>query len=102
MIGQLPLSLLFPPSLGPIAATARAELLAEWLSRRLVRPVAVEVARDYADMEKRLIERSVDLAWVPPALCARVVDSVPAIFVAVRRGLASFRSALVVRRRDIT
>ena len=97
-----PLTLLFPPSLGAIAATARAELLAEWLSKRFDRRVIVEVAASYEELEARLLQRAVDLAWAPPVLCARIVDSVPAVFTAVRRGSASFRSGLVARRRDVS
>jgi phosphonate transport system substrate-binding protein len=96
------LSLLFPPSLGPVTAGARAETLAHWLSQRLSRPVAVEVAESYGDLQRRVEGREVDLAWAPPTICARVIDSVPAIFAVVRRGAANFRAALVVRRGEIT
>lgn len=95
------LSLLFPPSLGPVTAVARAETLAHWLSSQLGRPVAVEVAGNYAQLQRRIEEGDVDLAWAPPTICAKVIDHVPGVFAAVRRGGASFRAALIVRKGEI-
>ena len=95
------LSLLFPPSLGPVTAGARAEPLAHWLSSRLRRPVAVEVASSYGELQRRVEEREVDLAWAPPTICARVIGRAPGVFAAVRRGGASFRAALIVRKGEI-
>jgi phosphonate transport system substrate-binding protein len=91
------LVLLFPPSLGHIAASARAELLAEWLGQRLAQDVEVLVASDYAQLERSIAEARVDLAWAPPAVCARVAEQAFAIFKAVRGGQSEYRAALVSR-----
>ena len=95
------LVLLFPPSLGHIAASARAEVLGEWLGKRLQSAVEVRVADDYAQLERSIAEASVDLAWAPPAVCARVHEKAVAIFKAVRGGRSEYRAALVSRSHRI-
>jgi phosphonate transport system substrate-binding protein len=95
------LVLLFPPSLGHIAASARAELLGEWLGQRLHQEVEVRVAQDYAQLEQSITEAGVDLAWAPPAVCARIASQVHAIFKAVRGGQSEYRAALVSRSHRI-
>lgn len=91
------LSLLFPPSLGHIAASARAELLAQWFERHLRMRVEIAVAPDYATMRTAILRREVDLAWAPPIVCAAVQRSSLAILKAVRGHGSSYRAALVVR-----
>ncbi len=89
--------LLFPPSLGHIAASARAEMLGQWLGKRLDAEVEVRVADDYAQLERSIADGQVDLAWAPPAVCARVESNALAIFKAVRGGRSDYRAALVSR-----
>ncbi len=89
--------LLFPPSLGELKATARAELLAKSLARRLGQEVQVEVARTYEELEKRVLADEVELAWAPPLLCARVEPTARGILKAIRHGRASYRAAFVGR-----
>jgi two-component system, NtrC family, sensor kinase len=96
----VPLTLLFPPSLGRIRASTRAELLAESLTRRLGTQVTVAVADSYRALERSVLEQEVDLAWAPPSICARAEPVARAILKAVRRGRSTYRAALVTRVRD--
>ena len=96
------LRLLIPPTLAEAKIRARAELLSTSLTARLKQPVHVEAPKDYAEMEDRIISGQAELAWLPPRLCARVLPSVRAIFRTVRRGGSTFRSAMVVRKDEIT
>ncbi len=89
--------LLFAPSLGELRASARAELLAGSLQRRLGEPVKVEVAKSYEELEKRLIADEIHIAWAPPMLCAKAEPTARAILKAIRNGRSSYRSALVCR-----
>lgn len=89
---------MFPPSLGHIAASARAELLTQWFLRHLGAEVTIEVARDYETLRSAIIEGHIDLAWAPPIVCAAVQRSSLAILKAIRGGRSAYRSALIVRR----
>lgn len=91
------LSLLFPPSLGRIAASARAELLAQWFMRNLGVSLEIGVAPSYEALRTSIERREVDLAWAPPIVCAAVQGSSIAILKAVRSHGSSYRAALVVR-----
>jgi phosphonate transport system substrate-binding protein len=95
-----PLSLLFPPSLGQIRAHARAEVLAQSLGSRLGQSLEVTVAASYGDLERRVLEAEVDLAWAPPSICARAEREARAIFKVVRFGCSSYHAALVGRADD--
>jgi phosphonate transport system substrate-binding protein len=92
------LELLVPPSLGPLKATARAELLEHALSSELSEPVRIEVAPSYGEMVDRIRAKSAHLAWCPAAVCAHVEEHAKAIFKVVRNGASTYRSALVGRR----
>jgi phosphonate transport system substrate-binding protein len=95
------LELLVPPSLGPLKATARAELLEHALSSELSEPVRIEVAPSYGEMVDRIRAKSAHLAWVPAAVCAQVEEHAKAIFKVVRNGASTYRSALVGRRGEL-
>lgn len=88
-----------PPSLGAAKASARAELLASALQRDLSVEVRVEVATNYGELERHLNEATVDVAWCPAAVCARLTRAT-ALFSVVREGVSSYRSALIARRED--
>jgi len=89
---------MFPPSLGHIAASARAELLTQWFLRRLRVEVTIDVAPDYQTMRSAIIGGKVDLAWAPPIVCASVQRSCLAILKATRSGRSAYRAALITRR----
>jgi ABC-type phosphate/phosphonate transport system substrate-binding protein len=91
------LQFMFPPSLGPIAASARVELVGEWLTRRMEVDVQVAVAADYGSLIEAIVLGSVDLAWAPPAVCAYVRASSAAVYKAVRAGRTTYRGAIVAR-----
>ena len=95
------LTLLFPPSLGRITASARAEMLSEWLEKRLGQPVEITVAADYAELEDAIVHARIDLAWAPPAVCASVEDRAAVIFKAVRGGASMYRAVLLCKSRKI-
>ncbi len=91
------LRLLFPPSLGRIRASARAEVLSDSLGQRIGRRVVVDVAKSYADLEASVLAKTTDLAWAPPSICAKAEPFAAAIFKAVRFGESSYNSAFVGR-----
>jgi phosphonate transport system substrate-binding protein len=91
------LSLLFPPSLGHIAASARAELLAQWFLRNLGVKSSIAVAPSYQALQMAIERREVDLVWAPPVVCAAVQAASLAVLKAVRGHSSSYRAALVVR-----
>ena len=93
----MPLALLFPPSLGQVTASARAELLTDWLGKRLGTFVTVEVAESYAELVQRIEHADVEMAWAPPSVCARVQPYARAIFKAVRSGSSMYRAAIIAR-----
>lgn len=96
----MPLRLLLPPSVGPSRAAARAELLDHSLAADLSESATIAVARDYADLERRTAAGDVDLAWLPPSLCARLEPSLRERFKCVRHGRGTYRSALFTRTVD--
>ncbi len=94
------LTILFPPTLGRVRASARAQLLAETLGRQLGERILVRVARTYAELEEKVLARSVDVAWAPPSICARAEEQKQTILKAVRQGRSMYRSVLVCRQGD--
>ncbi|MCA9707180.1 MAG: PhnD/SsuA/transferrin family substrate-binding protein, partial [Myxococcales bacterium] len=95
------LVLMFPPSLGHIAASARAELLTQWFQRHVGVEISIDVAPDYEALHRAIVEGRIDLAWAPPIVCASVQRSCLAILKAVRGGRSAYRSALIVRHGEI-
>ena len=91
------LRLLVPPSVGVARARARGELLERSLSNEMGEPVTVEVADDYATLERRVRDAEVELAWTPAAICAEVEDRARSVHKTIREGRSSYRSALVAR-----
>lgn len=90
--------MLFPPTLGRVRASARAQLLAETLGRQLGQRVNVRVAQTYAELEEKVLERQVDVAWAPPSICARAEEREQTILKAVRLGRSMYRSAFICRQ----
>lgn len=93
--------MLFPPSLGHIGASARADLLEQWFSRHLDVEVRIKVAPTYEALRTSIADGEVDLAWAPPIVCASVQRSCRMILKAVRGGRSMYRSALVVRGGEV-
>lgn len=88
---------MLPPSLGPIQAEARADIMAQWLTRRLGVSFEVEVAPSYESLRQAIESESVDLAWAPPSVCANVEQLELSIYKAVRHGRSTYCSAIVER-----
>ncbi|RKG96047.1 phosphonate ABC transporter substrate-binding protein, partial [Corallococcus sp. CA053C] len=87
-----------PPSLGSESARERAERLASFLQRALGKLVEVGVATSYETLAKDLLSGRADAAWAPPFVCARMeAMGVRVLTRGVRRGMSSYRSALVGR-----
>jgi phosphonate transport system substrate-binding protein len=91
------LKFLFPPSLGRARASARAEFLQGELAEALGDEVAVEVARDYGDLEERALAGEADIVWAPSGVCARIEPGARSVFKVVRGASATYRAALVAR-----
>lgn len=77
--------------------SARAALLADWMSAWLEEPVDVRVAASYRELALAIERAEIELAWTPPAVCARVRTCARTVLTAVRRDATSCRAALVVR-----
>ena len=92
--------MLFPPTLGRVRASARAQLLAETLGRQLGLRAVVTVAQSYAELEEKVLSREVDIAWAPPSICARAEQREQTILKAVRQSRSMYRSVLVCRQSD--
>ncbi len=90
--------MLFPPTLGRVRASARAQLLAETLGRQLGQRVNVRVAQTYAELEEKVLGKQVDVAWAPPSICARAEEREQTILKAVRLGRSMYRSVLICRQ----
>ena len=98
ILRSVSLTILFPPTLGRVRASARAQLLAETLGRQLGLRAMVRVAKTYAELEEAVISRAVDMAWAPPSICARAEERQQTILKAVRQGRSMYRSVLISRQ----
>lgn len=88
---------MLPPDRGAVRGAARAALIAEWMSQWLDRRVTCELAESYRDLAVEVEAGRTDLAWTPPAVCARLRGGSRAILSAVRDGLTGCSAMLVVR-----
>lgn len=88
---------MLPPDRGAVRAPARAAVLAEWMTEWLGSEIRVEVAPSYRALALAIERNEVDLAWAPPAVCARVRRAVRTVLTVVRSGATSCRAVLVVR-----
>jgi phosphonate transport system substrate-binding protein len=87
-----------PPSLGSESVRERAERFAAFLQRALGKGVEVYVAASYESLAKDLLSGRADAAWAPPFVCARMeAMGVRVLVRGVRRGVSSYRSALLGR-----
>lgn len=91
---------LLPPDRGTVRAAARASVLADWMTAWLETEVKVEIAPSYRELALALERGEVDLAWAPPAICARRPALSQTLLTVVRYGATSCRAALVVRKAD--
>src|SRR5262245_52794378 len=89
---------MLPPDRGAVRGTARAAVLADWMTAWVGSPVAVEIARGYRELAVAIERGDADLAWAPPAVCARVRTHARSVLTVVRYGATSCRAVLVVRR----
>lgn len=94
------LTILFPPTLGRVRASARAQLLAETLGRQLGLRAIVTVAESYTELEHKVLAQEVDIAWAPPSICARAEQREQTILKAVRQNRSMYRSVLVCRQSE--
>lgn len=97
ILAAVTLTMLFPPTLGRVRASARAQLLAETVERQLGHRTIVKVAGSYGELEAQVLSRSVDIAWAPPSICARAEEKEFAILKVIRQGRSMYRSALICR-----
>jgi ABC-type phosphate/phosphonate transport system substrate-binding protein len=88
---------LLPPDRGAVRGPARAAILSDWLTAWLGEPVTAKVAPSYHVLADSIERGDVDVAWSPPAVCARVHRSTRSMLTAVRYGATECRAALVVR-----
>jgi len=85
------------PSMGTVARDGAA-VLERFFTRTLGKLAEVTVAQSYDGLGKDVLSGKLDAAWAPPFVCARL-EAMGTRVVArgVRRGSASYRSALVCR-----
>jgi phosphonate transport system substrate-binding protein len=86
-----------PPDRGAVRAQARAAVLADWMSAWLGTAAEVRVAPSYRDLVLALERGEADLAWAPPAVCARAQASLRTVLTSVRWSETSCRAVFVVR-----
>lgn len=90
-----------PPSLGMEATRANAQRLAGYLTRQLRLLVDVTVALTYDALRLDVSAGLSDAAWAPPMICARLEQDGHRVLVrGIRKGQASYRSALLCRKAD--
>lgn len=77
---------------------ARAAVLAEWMTTWLGAAVRVELAPTYRELAVEVEGGRAELAWAPPAVCARIRAGARRIFTVVRYGASACEAALVVHR----
>ena len=94
------LRVVLPPSLGALKASARAELLAESLAVELGELVLVELATTYEDVAQRALRGKAHLVWSPAGVCPLLEPTARAMLKVVRKGVSTYRSAIVCRRDD--
>lgn len=88
---------LLPPDRGAVRGPARAAVLMEWMTAWLGMDVQVDILPTYRDVALAIERGETDLAWAPPAVCARVRGSVRSVLTVVRYGASGCRAALVAR-----
>ena len=88
---------LLPPDRGSVRVSARAAVLADWMSGWLEQTVDVQAARSYRELSSAIERGDAELVWTPPAVCARVGARARTLLTAVRRDATSCSAALVVR-----
>lgn len=87
-----------PPSLGESELRARASRLETYLQAGLGKRTEVVVSPSYEALAKELLSGSVDAAWAPPFVCARIeAMGVRVLVRGVRGGASSYRAAVVCR-----
>lgn len=92
--------LLLPPDRGAVRGTARAAVLAEWMTSWLGTHVDVDIAPNYRELARAIERGTVELAWTPPVVVARVRAHVRTVLTVVRSGATACSAALVVRARS--
>lgn len=89
-----------PPSPSHDVARANAPLLARVLSATIP-DITVDVAESYGALGDELLAKTLEIAWAPPIVCARVeMAGGRAVLRAVRSGMTSYRAGLVCRVLD--
>jgi phosphonate transport system substrate-binding protein len=89
-----------PPSLGREPSWELARELAVLLDDAGF--ATVIPCRSYEDLEQRLLAGTVDVAWGPPFVCARIEAAGGVVlWRGVRGGERTYRSALVARAQDV-
>jgi phosphonate transport system substrate-binding protein len=88
-----------PPSVGLNRAQERASRLEFFLQNAVGRRAEVCVAKDYESLAKDVLAGTIDAAWAPPYVCARLeAMGVPIRLRGIRHGASSYRAALLCRR----
>jgi two-component system NtrC family sensor kinase len=95
-----PIRFLVYPSLGDVREPVRAELLGLALSRRMGRPVQVEMTSSYETLAREIAENRVDIAWATAEQCALFGPKERAVLRAVRFGRGYYHAALVCRANE--
>lgn len=92
-----PIRFLVYPTQGEVREHVRAEFLGRLLAERLGRPVVVEVASTYEEVEEEVAAGKVDIAWATAEQCDRFELEARAVLRVVRVGRWYYHSALLCR-----
>ncbi len=92
-----PLRFLVYPTQGEVREHVRAEFLGRLLAERLGRPVVVDIAATYEEVEEEVAAGRVDIAWATAEQCDRFELEARAVLRVVRVGRWYYHSALLCR-----
>lgn len=93
-----PLRFAVPSSLGS-DLEAKAAMLRDHLAKALGLAVEVPVPASYEQLARDLLAGTVEAAWAPPFVCARIeAMGVRVLVRGVREGASTYRAALVCRK----
>lgn len=99
MAGSHAFKLGLPPSLGREPSWALARELAALLDSAGF--AMVVPCKTYEDLEQKLSEGELDVAWCPPIVCARIEAAGGVVLLrGVRNDERTYRSAIVIRAQD--
>jgi phosphonate transport system substrate-binding protein len=96
-----PFRFALPPSVGQTRSDARIQKLREFLSALMERSIEVVTTADYRELTNSTRGGTVDVAWAPPFVAARLESGgLQVLLRGIRRGASTYRAALMASAPD--